>query len=347
NAVSLTNFFVTSRDGTRNPNDIAPNSTPKRVRFDFAQSNTAGLKASGNYAGIMTYSPWDGTKASTGDSSYQLAFANQTGVDGAGIPMLKIRKGIDGSWSSLWYKLWSEGDFTSSNIQQWNYAYQYGLKLNQQFTTNSNSGLMIADNYFGGESGMIDESQKKFVAARRGEYYFYGSELDLFDGLNYHIDMRTFGIGREANGTDKLTVEGSVKASNNFKSEDESPDTLFIPDGRTSLLRDEIINDQPEYAIRLDPHEYVLDSFSSLGIDDRNRLIHIIGEYVKMVVDFKQVYPKQQIVIYNFDQNDGPMEVKIQGKTIYHIEPRCFLRLYVTKSLRVIAEKLQSCDFVW
>lgn len=347
NSVSLTNFYVTSQDGTRNADDIAPNSTPRRVRFDFVKSNSAKLKATGNYAGIMTYSPWDGTTGSTGDSSYQLAFANQTGINGDGLPMLKIRKGIDGNWTTPWYKLWTEGDFTSSNIQQWNYAYQYGLKLNQEFTTNLNTGLLIADNYFGGESGIIDNQQKKFLAAKRGEYYFYGSELDLFDGLNYHVDMRAFGMGREANGTDKLTVEGSVKASKNFKSEDERPDTLFIPDGRTASLRDEIINDESEYAIRLDPHEYVMDSFSELVVDDRNRLIHIIGEYTKMFVDFKNIYPKQQIVIYNFDQNDGSMEVKIHGKPIYYIEPRCFIRLYVTRSLRVIVERLQPCQVVW
>ncbi|WP_042722429.1 hypothetical protein [Flavobacterium sp. B17] len=347
NSVSLTNFYVTSQDGTRNADDIAPNSTSRRVRFDFVKSNSAKLKAAGNYAGIMTYSPWDGTTGSTGDSSYQLAFANQTGINGDGLPMLKIRKGIDGNWTTPWYKLWTEGDFTSSNIQQWNYAYQYGLKLNQEFTTNLNTGLLIADNYFGGESGIIDNQQKKFLAAKRGEYYFYGSELDLFDGLNYHVDMRTFGMGREANGTDKLTVEGSVKASKNFKSEDERADTVFIPNGNVSNLRDEIINDESEYAIRLDPHEYVMDSYSDLVVDDRNRLIHIIGEYTKMFVDFKNIYPKQQIVIYNFDQNDGLMEVKIQGKPIYYIESRCFIRLYVTRSLRVIVERLQPCEIVW
>lgn len=347
NSVSLTNFYVTSQDGTRNPDDIAPNSTPRRVRFDFAKSNSAKLKATGNYAGIMTYSPWDGTTGSTGDSSYQLAFANQTGINGDGLPMLKIRKGIDGNWTTPWYKLWTEGDFTSSNIQQWNYAYQYGLKLNQEFTTNLNTGLLIADNYFGGESGIIDNQQKKFLAAKRGEYYFYGSELDLFDGLNYHVDMRAFGMGTQANGTDKLTVQGSVKAINNFKSEEERADTVFIPNGETANLRDEIINDESEYAIRLDPHEYVMDSYSELVVDDRNRLIHIIGEYTKMFVDFKNIYPKQQIVIYNFDQNDGSMEVKIHGKPIYYIEPRCFIRLYVTRSLRVIVERLQPCEMVW
>ncbi len=347
NAVGLTNFFITSRDGARNPDDIAPNSTGRRVRFDFAGATNAGLGATGNYAGVMTYAPWDGTSGSTGDSSYQLAFANQTGVNGAGAPMLKIRKGIDDKWSSTWYKLWSEADISQSNINNWNYMAQYGLQLNSDFTVNTGSGLMIADDYFGGESGIIDNKLKRLVATKVKEYYFYGSEHGKLDGLNFNCKSGLFGMGREANTTDKLTVNGSVKARRNFKSEEERPDTLFIPNGEVANLNDEIINDESEYSIRLNPHEYVIDSFSSLGVDDRNRLIHIIGEYVKMDVDFKTFYPKQQIVIYNFDQSGGTMAVKIQGKTIYYIEPHCFLRLYVTESLKVIAERMQACDFIW
>lgn len=346
NSVNLTNYFVTSRDGSRNPDDIAPNSTPRRVRFDFANSTSAGLGGSGNYAGIMTFAPWDGTTASTGDSSYQLAFANQSGSNGAGAPMLKLRKGIDDKWGK-WTKFWTDADFTNLNIQQWNYASQYGLKLNEEFSINTGSRLMLADGFYGNESGMMDHTFERFVSGKQNEYYKYGSLYGNFDGLNFNVDTKLFGMGREANKDDKLTVEGSVKASKNFKSEDENPDTLFIPNGNLATLRDEIVNDQSDYAIRLDPHEYNIDPSGTLAVDDRNRLIHIIGEQVKMTVDFKRVYPKQQIVIYNFDQSGGTMAVKIQGKLIATLSARCFLRLYVTKSQRVIAERQQPCDFVW
>lgn len=153
--------------------------------------------------------------------------------------------------------------------------------------------------------------------------------------------------GRDANDNDKLTVDGSVKARKNFKSEEERPETIFIPNGNVATLRDEIVNDESDYSIRLDPHEYVLDSFSYLEVDDRTRLIHIIGEYEKMVVDFRKIHPKQQIVIYNFDKSGNIMEVKIAGKPVCYIEPGCFLRLYVTKSLRVIAERQQPSDIIW
>lgn len=346
NSVTITNFFVTSRDGSRNPNDIAPNSTPRRVRFDFAAATAAGLGGSGNYAGIMTYSPWDGTTASTGDSSYQLAFANQTGADGSGIPMLKIRKGINGNWATSWYKFWTQADFTITNIQQWNDAFQNGLRLNQDFTIFTGNEVMISDNYFANESGLIDANYKNSIACKVNEYYKFGSNIHGgWEGINYHYEKQTLGIGAEADSDNKVRVEGCVKAIANFKSKEESPDSIFIPDGSIADLKDEIVNEK--YAIRLDPHEYELDPSGYLDVDDRNRLIHIIGEQIKMAVNFKEIYPKQQIVIYNFDQNGYPMAVLIKGKPVYNIEPGCFLRLYVTKSLRVIAERQQPCEFIW
>ncbi|WP_295211593.1 pyocin knob domain-containing protein [uncultured Chryseobacterium sp.] len=345
NSVTLTNFFVTSRDGSRNPNDIAPNLTPRRVRFDFAAANSAGLGGSGNYAGIMTYSPWDGTTGSTGDSSYQLAFANQTGINGSGVPMLKIRKGIDGNWSASWYKFWTQADFTITNIQQWNDAFQNGLRLNQDFTVFTGNEVMITDNYFANESGLIDTSYKNAIACKVNEYYKFGSNIHGWEGINYHYEKKTVGIGGEADSDNKVRVEGCVKATANFKSKEESPNSIFIPDGSIADLKDEIVNEK--YAIRLDPHEYELDPSGYLDIDDRNRLIHVIGEQAKMTVNFKEIYPKQQIVIYNFDQKGYPMSVLIKDKLVYNIEPGCFLRLYVTKSLRVIAERQMPSEFIW
>ena len=116
NTVQLSNFYVTSRDGSRHPDTVVtPNGNSKRVRFDFISAGYVG--GTGNYAGVMTYSPWDGTTNSTGDSSYQLAFYNQTGINGSGIPGLKIRKGIDTTWNS-WYKIYTDGDFSISDFHK-------------------------------------------------------------------------------------------------------------------------------------------------------------------------------------------------------------------------------------
>ena len=98
NSVTIENRFLGSFDGSRNPTDIKPNTSPKSMRADFAAAGTVG--GTGNYAGVLTYAPWDGNTASTGDSSYQLAFINETGINGTGNPGLRLRKGIDTTWGS-------------------------------------------------------------------------------------------------------------------------------------------------------------------------------------------------------------------------------------------------------
>lgn len=325
--------------------------TNNGISIDITGQNLNTYKKTGFYKGVnLTGAPndnsgWWYVVIETHDSTWVTQKATSFGS--GNIPNVTYQRTMTGGVWSAWTQIWTTQDFTVTNIQQWNYASQYGLKLNEEFSINTGSRLMLADGFYGNESGMMDHTFERFVSGKQNEYYKYGSLYGNFDGLNFNVDTQLFGMGREANKDDKLTVEGSVKASKNFKSEDENPDTLFIPNGNLATLRDEIVNDQSDYAIRLDPHEYNIDPSGVLAVDDRNRLIHIIGEQVKMTVDFKRVYPKQQIVIYNFDQSGGTMAVKIQGKLIATLSARCFLRLYVTKSQRVIAERQQPCDFVW
>jgi hypothetical protein len=325
-------------------------STPNGTSVIISGANLNNYLKTGFYRGSgLTNAPlnnggWWYVVIETHDSTWVTQKATSFGSGNT--PNITYQRTMTGGSWSAWAQIWTTQDFTVSSIQQWNYMAQYGLQLNSDFTVNTGSGLVIADDYFGEESGIIDNKEGRLVAAKRKDYYFYGSKYDEFDGLNFHWERKLFGMGREANDTDKLTVEGSIKASKNFKSEDEKPDTIFIPNGQLATLRDEIINDK-DYAIRLDPHEYEIGSSGYLEVDDRNRLIHIIGEQVKMVVNFRKIYPKQQIVIYNFDKSGGTMAVQVQGKTIYNINPGCFLRLYVTKSLRVIAERQQPSEIVW
>lgn len=266
------------------------------------------------------------TKVNTWENAYALGFSSGLST---GTPY--IYHATDG------YVFLATQSWVSSN-----FANQ--IQLNVEFTTNLGTGLMLSDDKIGGESGLIDIHQKAFIAGKIGEYYKYGSSIDGLEGINYDLGKKNIGIGGDID-SNKVRVEGCVKAIGNFKSEEEKPDTMFIPDGQIATLRDEIVN--AKYAIRLNPHEYGIDAYSTLDVDDRNRLIHIVADQVDMRVNFNKIYPKQQIVIYNFDQKGNGLEVQINGKTIYYIEQHCFLRLYITNSLRVIAERQQPCDFVW
>jgi hypothetical protein len=115
--------LVSSPDGDRNPNTKLPTTTPQAVRFDFSSASSVG--ANGNYAGVMTYAPWTGTTVSTGDSSYQLAFVNETGINGTGLPGLRLRKGIDSTWGS-WYSLIHEGNIGSQSVDNAKYLANNG-----------------------------------------------------------------------------------------------------------------------------------------------------------------------------------------------------------------------------
>ena len=94
-------------DGPRNLTDRNPNWNNRSVSWDFVTAATVG--GAGNYAGVMTFSPWDGTSSSTGDSSYQLAFYNVSGVNASGIPGMRLRNGIDTTWKT-WYTVWHSGN---------------------------------------------------------------------------------------------------------------------------------------------------------------------------------------------------------------------------------------------
>ncbi len=111
--------WISFDDGPRDLTDRRPNWNNRSVAWDFVTAGTAD--GVGNYAGVMTFSPWDGTSASTGDSSYQLAFINETGLNASGVPGLRLRNGIDSTWND-WYQVWHSGNFTN-NSSNWNTAY--------------------------------------------------------------------------------------------------------------------------------------------------------------------------------------------------------------------------------
>ena len=153
---ATTASYVSSPDGDRNASTKLPTTSGNKVRFDFSSASSAGT--SGNYAGVMTYAPWDGTTASTGDASYQLAFGS-TATNGSGYPKLNIRNGIDSTWNS-WYNIFHSGQTnTPSADNTWDlgasgtrYATVYGVTFSGVSTTAKYADL--AENYQGDKSYM-------------------------------------------------------------------------------------------------------------------------------------------------------------------------------------------------
>jgi hypothetical protein len=100
NLLLADNGSIQFNDRGRDANTVTnPQWSFRSVRWDFVGAGSVGT--GGNYAGLMTFVPWVGTTASTGDASYQMAWGS-TGANGTGVPHLRIRKGIDATWNSFY-----------------------------------------------------------------------------------------------------------------------------------------------------------------------------------------------------------------------------------------------------
>ncbi len=107
----LNNTWYNYNDNDRNAGSATyyPNASTRAFRLAFVNASSVGT--GGNYAGLMQFNPWDGTTASTGDASYQMAWGS-TAANSGGIPQLNIRKGIDTTWNS-WYTILHSGNYNS------------------------------------------------------------------------------------------------------------------------------------------------------------------------------------------------------------------------------------------
>jgi hypothetical protein len=213
-ATTATN--VASPDGDRNPSTKLPTTNARNVRFDFSGAGAVG--GTGNYAGVMTYAPWDGTTASTGDSSYQLAFLNETGVNASGVPGLSIRNGIDSTWKS-WYRIITSGNIGSQSVS---YATSAGTVTNGVYTNTANTltgRLNINTGQSGGSTAaytsynqIVFNDEYSDVARGPNKIITYGRDSGWVAGIGIHNDTQAYYAG----GTHKWYKFDNVTATLNL-----------------------------------------------------------------------------------------------------------------------------------
>ena len=191
-SVTGTSRYLAHIDGPRNLSDRNPNWSARTATFDFIGAGTAGT--SGNYAGVLTFVPWDGTTGSTGDASYQLAFGS-TATNGGGIPHLRIRKGIDTTWNS-WYTI---------PIVGVNTGYQSSIYVDTFYDQGDT-------NYYLDPSGTSRVNTISFVSgATFGPYFQYGNvaqNLRLQGGSGSEIGIS----GYDFNGNWRFQLYGQSGA---------------------------------------------------------------------------------------------------------------------------------------
>jgi hypothetical protein len=234
NAATATNAtnstYVASPDGDRVAGNKLPTTNPRTVRFDFATAGSV-TGAAGNYAGVMTYAPWDGTSASTGDSSYQLAFTNQSGVNASGPPQLLLRNGINSTWNS-WHTV-----ITTASTQSAPRA------------TRANGNFYIDDNYGNTVVGVYASTRYQGVYAMGDAYKMAadGASLANMYGIAWSHpnaggaagNLTDHGMLIINNGGFRCAISNSIVASGNITAySDERLKTNWrdMPDNYVSRL---------------------------------------------------------------------------------------------------------------
>jgi hypothetical protein len=105
----ITGSNTISGTGGRGVN-LAPNTYVKQISFEF--KNTSFASMGGNYGGLITIAPWDGTAVSTGDPNYQLLFS-ASAANSTSNPVLRLRAGIDAGWGA-WATLIHDANFATA-----------------------------------------------------------------------------------------------------------------------------------------------------------------------------------------------------------------------------------------
>jgi hypothetical protein len=183
----------------------------------------------------MTYTPWDGTSASTGDSSYQLAFLNETGVNASGVPGLSLRNGINSTWNS-WYRIITSGNIASQTVgNTTSISSATGSGYNwtgiQYFVSNRNtsSDSPPLQAYLNNGGGAI-------MSFHRGGYYAVNMGLDS-DNV-FRIGGWSAGANRlQLDMSGNLTLAASVNAPSGYVSSPNpwsTADSAYFPNGITT-----------------------------------------------------------------------------------------------------------------
>lgn len=139
--------------------NLSPNQYSQGLFSEFKNSSLFGF--TGNYTGLITYANWQGTTASTGDPSYQLAFYPNAGNATAN-PRLKFRAGIDTTWGA-WGEV-SHTGVTDLNIRHNSVGVNVAASANAgqiSTTTAGTTNIVInnttgTDRYFFSATGAVN-----------------------------------------------------------------------------------------------------------------------------------------------------------------------------------------------
>ncbi|OCA74621.1 hypothetical protein [Chryseobacterium arthrosphaerae] len=255
-----------------------------------------------------------------------------------------------------WRTVWSDFNFSQANINSWNSMASSGIRVNQPFTNITGNGLMVVDNYNGGESGIYNEKDKFYLAVFQDKYYKYSSTYKGWEGINFNKGNKNIGIGAPAQDAYKVNVAGSmnvaglvnvtdsvnvgnsanvsgsvnvlgtVQSVGNFKSANQEPNTLFIPDGSLAYLDDEITNE----GNRMRLSHAMIDQDPGIqyyGSESRMLVIRCTDPMNPFIL--KECFTGQRILVMNTHREDSQIFRIDRIDLDYRIPPYTSIQLFV------------------
>ncbi|MGG7437093.1 hypothetical protein ACQ7CU_03350 [Chryseobacterium arthrosphaerae] len=255
-----------------------------------------------------------------------------------------------------WRTVWSDLNFSQANINSWNSMASSGIRVNQPFTNITGNGLMVVDNYNGGESGIYNEKDKFYLAVFQDKYYKYSSTYKGWEGINFNKGNKNIGIGAPAQDAYKVNVAGSmnvaglvnvtdsvnvgnsanvsgsvnvlgtVQSVGNFKSANQEPNTLFIPDGSLAYLDDEITNE----GNRMRLSHAMIDQDPGIqyyGSESRMLVIRCTDPMNPFIL--KECFTGQRILVMNTHREDSQIFRIDRIDLDYRIPPYTSIQLFV------------------
>lgn len=212
------------------------------------------------------------------------------------------------------------------------------IKLNTQFTNNTGSGLVLSDDYMGGESGIYDETNNMLLVGKENGFHKFGASYGGSGGVIVNPQSRHMGYGGvDPTDSHNHYFNGTIRITQGIYSESSNGNDLYAGSGGFYHLDEEIA--QEDKVIRLAPFDKVFSGTNNT-FATKNRVVKItLNDGGAIMMD--EFFVNQEITIMNvsgdyatFIVNNTSIKVKI--------DPRSSATFYVNSENKMVMVRMDN-----